>query len=45
MVKATATTPATSCATGNRIPPRLIVPDSDVSGSETKFAEKIQNAV
>ena len=44
-VSTTATAPATSCATGRKMPPSLIVPASDVCGSDTKFAEKIQNAV
>ena len=45
MVKAAAATPATSCGTGSRIPARLSVPENEVCGSETKFAEKIQKAV
>ena len=45
MVKMIAATPATSCGTGIRMPAILSVPENDDCGSETKFAEKIQNAV
>ena len=45
MVSTMATTPATNCGIGIRMPPTSIVPDSEVCGSDTKLAEKIQNAV
>ena len=37
MVRATAATPATSCATGSRMPARLSVPTTRFRGSETKL--------
>ena len=44
-VRMMATIPATSCATGTNIPPMSMVPDKAFPGSDTKFAEKNQNAV
>jgi hypothetical protein len=44
-VRTAAVTPATSCAVGTRMPKMLSVPPSEVCGSETTLAEKIQNAV
>ena len=45
MVSTAAVMPATSCAVGTRMPAIFSVPPSEVCGSDTTLAEKIQNAV